>query len=213
MKVHLVIAHPEKRSFNFALHQTAIDTITNENFSLCISDLYADNFAPAASQFDIFDFPSKEYFNLANAQRWAHENNAFVVSIKREQEKIKSSDVLILQFPLWWWSFPAILKGWVDRVLTSGFAYGKGSTLTPRKVMYSITTGGANNKEEHEYYMSKINGLYQDVFGFMGWEVIPPFIAHGVQQKTQEERSRILVEYSQHLMQQVIRSGLVAVNC
>lgn len=129
---------------------------------------------------------------MAKAQRWAQRNNAHEVSIKEEQKKLESSDILLLQFPLWWWSFPAILKSWIDRVLTSGFAYGSKATLPPRKVMYSITTSGANNQEELKYYQNKVDVMYQDILGFIGWETISPFIAHGVQHKTETERKKII---------------------
>lgn len=72
--------------------------------------------------------------------------------------------------------------------------------------MYSITTGGANSKEELVYYQNKIDGLYQDIFGFMGWEVLPAFIAHGVQQKTEEERKQLLIHYKEHLVENVVES-------
>ena len=212
MKVHLVVAHPEKNSFNFALHQTAIKALKNERITVNVTDLYTEKFNPAAGHCDVHNFPAEEYFSLAKAQRWALKNNAFVKTIKDEQGKLMSSDLLILQFPLWWWSFPAVLKGWIDRVLTSGFAYGKGSTLAPIKVMYSITTGGANNKEELEYYQNKIDVLYQDVFGFIGWEIVPAFIAHGVQQKTKDERTKILKDYKNHLIKQVVTSSLEPIN-
>ncbi len=203
MKVHLVVAHPEKTSFNLALHQIAINTFKNNGVSASVSNLYSEKFAAIASHTDVLDFPKDEDFNLAKAQRWAQKNNSFVEDIKIEQQKLLLSDMLILQFPLWWWSYPAILKGWLDRVFSSGFAYGEKAKLTPKKVMYSITTGGADNQEDLEYYQQKIAGLYQDVFGFIGWQVMPAFIAHGVQQKTQQERTMILTNYEKHLLEQI----------
>ncbi len=203
MKVHLVVAHPEKTSFNLSLHQVAVSTFKNRDINTSVSNLYKDDFAAIAGHNDVLYFPKDEKFNLAKAQRLAQKNNSFVEEIKAEQQKLLSSDMLILQFPLWWWSYPAILKGWFDRVLSSGFAYGDGAELKPKRVMYSITTGGANNQEELEYYQQKIAGLYQDVFGFIGWQVMPAFIAHGVQQKTQQERTMILNNYEKHLLEQI----------
>lgn len=203
MKVYLVVAHPEKTSFNLALYQVAIDTFKNNNITTKVSNLYAEKFAANAGHTDMLNFPKEEHFNLAKAQRWAQKNNSFAEDIKAEQQKLLLSDMLILQFPLWWWSYPAILKGWLDRVLSSGFAYGDGAELGRKKVMYSITTGGANNQEELEYYQQKIEGLYQDVFGFIGWQVMPAFIAHGVQQKTLQERTIILTNYERHLLDQI----------
>ena len=203
MKVHLVVAHPEKTSFNLALHQVAISTFKNRDINTSVSNLYTEEFVAIAGHTDVLDFPEDENFNLAKAQRWAQKNNSFVEDIKTEQQKLLSSDMLILQFPLWWWSYPAILKGWLDRVLSSGFAYGDGAELGRKKVMYSITTGGANNQEELDYYQQKIAGLYQDVFGFIGWQIMPAFIAHGVQQNTQQERTIILKNYEKHLLEQI----------
>jgi len=208
VKVHLVIAHPEQGSFNFALHKTAIEVLENENVELNISDLYKQKFNPVAGKRDTTNFPDEELFQLAKAQRLALSNNSFENSISQEQQKLASSDLLIFQFPLWWWSFPSILKGWVDRVLSSGFAYGKDATLEPKKIMYSITTGGANSREELEYYQSKIEGLYQDIFGFIGWEILPAFIAHGVQQQTEEERKLLLKSYKEHIVKNVIADSL-----
>lgn len=212
MKVHLVVAHPEQGSFNFALHKVAVEVLKKESFKLYISDLYAQNFNPVAGKSDTTNFPAEDLFQLAKAQRLALSNNSFTSSISQEQEKLASSDLLIFQFPLWWWSFPSILKGWIDRVLSSGFAYGNNATLKPKKVMYSITTGGANSKEELEYYQNKIDGLYQDIFGFIGWEVLPAFIAHGVQQKTDDERKLLLKSYKEHLIKNVIADSLVLSN-
>ncbi len=212
MKVHLVVAHPEQDSFNFALHKTAVEVLKKENFKLDISDLYEQKFNPVAGKSDITNFPAEDFFQLAKAQRLALSNNSFVKCISQEQDKLVSSDLLIFQFPLWWWSFPSILKGWIDRVLSSGFAYGNNATLKPKKIMYSITTGGANSKEELEYYQSKIDGLYQDIFGFIGWEVLPAFIAHGVQQKTDDERKQILKNYKEHLVKFVVADSLVLAN-
>ena len=78
--------------------------------------------------------------------------------------------------------------------------------------MYSITTGGASNNEELEYYKNKIDGLYRDVFGFIDWEIIPAFIAHGVQQKNDADRAGILEKYSKHLARHVVSSNFNAVN-
>ncbi len=203
MNVHVVVAHPEKTSFNLALHQVAMNAFKNSDISTSVSNLYEDNFVATADHADVLDFPKDKNFNLAKAQRYAQKNNCFAEDIKVEQQKLLSSDMLILQFPLWWWSYPAILKGWLDRVLSSGFAYGEGAELVPKRVMYSITTGGANNSEELEYYQQKIAGLYQDVFGFIGWQIVPAFIAHGVQQKTQQERAVILNNYEKHLLEQI----------
>lgn len=67
-------------------------------------------------------------------------NNTFCV--KEEQEALLSADVVIIQFPLYWSSFPAVLKKWVDDVFTFNFAFGpNGSLLKNKTLIFSITAG------------------------------------------------------------------------
>jgi NAD(P)H dehydrogenase (quinone) len=103
----------------------------------------------------------------------------------------------VLQFPLWWYTMPAILKGWVDRVYAYGFAYGVGEhsdrhwgarfgegTLAGKRAMLIVTTGGW---EEH-YSTRGINGPIDDllfpinhgILYYPGYEVLPPFVAYRV---------------------------------
>jgi len=204
MKVHLIVAHPEPNSFNFALYNQAKTLFGEHDIAIVESDLYSQAFNPVAGKDDTSNFPTNEHYHLAKAQRIALPDNAFSASIKTEQRKLEDCDVLLLQFPLWWWSFPAMLKGWVDRVFTSGFAYGKNATLPPKKVMFSITTGGANSQQEVDYYQQKIDSLYHDVFGFMNWQVLPAFIAHGVTDKSDQQRRAILGSHKAHLLMHLV---------
>ena len=101
------------------------------------------------------------------------------------QEKLKAADLVILQFPLWWFGLPAMLKGWVDRVMTMGFAYGAGRRydqggLKGRRAMLALTTGGP----EASYTERGINGpmerilfpIQHGMLYFCGLEVLPPFV-------------------------------------
>jgi len=63
--------------------------------------------------------------------------------VEAEQTALSGADVIVFQFPLHWYSVPAILKKWMDDVFTFGFAYGPGGDkLTGKKVIFSLTTGG-----------------------------------------------------------------------
>ncbi len=199
MNILLVIAHPEKKSFNHALFQTAAKELPDLGHSVQVSDLYQEKFTPSAGPEDMSGYPDEDSFQLAQAQRWAQANDAFVDAITTEQKKLLDSDLVILQFPIWWGSYPAILKGWIDRVLSSGFAYGRKPRLPPKEVMFSVTTGGASDAEEEEYYRTKVEGLFQDVFGFMGWTALPPFMAHGAARIDRQAREALLADYGRHL--------------
>jgi NAD(P)H dehydrogenase (quinone) len=107
------------------------------------------------------------------------------------------ADTLILQFPLWWFTMPAILKGWVDRVYAYGFAYGVGEhsdqrwgdrygegNLAGKRAMLLVTTGGW---EEH-YSARGVNGPIDDllfpinhgILYYPGYDVLPPFVVYRV---------------------------------
>ncbi|TIU91871.1 MAG: NAD(P)H-dependent oxidoreductase, partial [Mesorhizobium sp.] len=126
MKVLLVFAHPEPRSLNGALRDVAIRELEAQGHEVLISDLYADGWK---SEVDCADFPSwppEERLLPAAASKKAFATNTLTGDVKAEIDKLLWADTLILQFPLWWYAMPAILKGWVDRVYAYGFAYGVG---------------------------------------------------------------------------------------
>ena len=66
----------------------------------------------------------------------------FKINIKKEQEKLLKADFIILQFPMFWYNAPALMRQWFEDVLEHGFAYGsKGKSLQGKKLIVSITTG------------------------------------------------------------------------
>ncbi len=66
----------------------------------------------------------------------------FKIDIKKEQEKLKKADIIILQFPMYWYNSPSLMRKWFEDVLAHGFAYGtKGKVLEGKKLIVSITTG------------------------------------------------------------------------
>lgn len=77
----------------------------------------------------------------------------YVIDVVKEQRALERADVVILEFPFFWYSVPAILKKWIDDVLVYGFAYGPGGDkVKGKKLLFSFTTGGddaAYTKEGH----------------------------------------------------------------
>jgi NAD(P)H dehydrogenase (quinone) len=197
MKVLLVFAHPEPRSLNGALRDVAIRELKAQGHEVRVSDLYADAWK---SEVDRADFPwltPDAQFIPGAASKKAFEADALTEDVKAEIEKLLWADMLILQFPLWWFAMPAILKGWVDRVYAYGFAYGVGEhsdkrwgdrygegTLVGKRAMLIVTAGGW---EEH-YTARGINGPIDDllfpinhgILYYPGYEVLPPFVAYRV---------------------------------
>jgi NAD(P)H dehydrogenase (quinone) len=124
-------------------------------------------------------------------------------------DKLVWADFVIFQFPLWWFSLPAILKGWVDRVFAMGFSYNIGQSYEKgifrgKRAMLSFTTGGP----AAAYGVDGKNGSIQELlrhvqYGmlhFIGMDVLPPFIAYSASRVTPEQRKAYLAEYRDRLL-------------
>ncbi|KAJ9142406.1 NAD(P)H dehydrogenase (Quinone) [Pleurostoma richardsiae] len=195
MKVLIVFAHPEPQSLNGALLQTMVDELEVQGHEVKVSDLYAMQWK---SQVDRADFPqiaSDTRLRTTAASKEATALNRLTEDVKREQEKLLWADTIILQFPLWWFTMPAILKGWIDRVFSCGFAYGVGEhndkrwgdrygegKLSGKSAMLVVTVGGWR-----EHYSARgINGPIGDllfpinhgVLYYTGLRVLPSFIVY-----------------------------------
>lgn len=123
LKVLWVLAHPEARSLNGALRDEGLHTLKELGHEVRESDLYAMNWNPLVSAADYGLAPRERLIVGAESER-AHAAGTLPEDVRAEQEKIAWADVLVFQFPLWWAGVPAILKGWFDRVLVQGFAFG-----------------------------------------------------------------------------------------
>jgi NAD(P)H dehydrogenase (quinone) len=208
MKVLLVFAHPESRSLNGALRDVAIEELAAQGHEVRVSDLYADRWKSEVDRADFPSLASDARFKPAAASGEAFAANALTEDVRAEHEKLLWADVLILQFPLWWYAMPAILKGWVDRVYAYGFAYGVGEhsdehwgdrfgegTLAGKRAMLLVTTGGW---EEH-YAARGVNGPIDDllfpinhgILYYPGYDVLPPFVAYRVDRLDQAGFERV----------------------
>lgn len=72
------------------------------------------------------------------------------IDIKAEQDAILTADTIIFQYPLFWYSTPAILKEWIDQVMQYGFAFGNDSKLAGKKVIVSFTIGSSIKEYPNE---------------------------------------------------------------
>lgn len=195
----IVTAHPYIQSFNFALRSEMLVTLKSSNWHCNSSDLYQQSFNPLLGTDDFTQFDDEIGFNLAKQQVQATKSKSYHPEIAAEQDKLSQADLVILQFPLWWGSYPAILKGWIERVISRGFAYGENFELSNKKVMLSVTTGGASNKEEEKYYADKVARLAADIFEYTKMDIQPPFICHGPSFLSTQQREQSLNALSKHL--------------
>ncbi|QHC34740.1 NAD(P)H-dependent oxidoreductase [Komagataeibacter xylinus] len=197
MNILIVFAHPERHSLSGALLDVAISALQAQGHEVRVSDLYAMRWKATVDHSDFPDIPADERLKVASASSREFAEGGLTDDVKAEQDKLRWADTVILQFPLWWFAMPAILKGWVDRVYACGFAYGVGEhsdrrwgdrygegTMAGKRAMLIITAGGW---PEH-YSARGINGPIDDllfpinhgILFYPGFTVLPPFVAYKV---------------------------------
>ena len=134
MNVLLVYAHPEPTSLNGSLRDFSVQRLQAAGHTVQVSDLYAMNWKTTLDADDAPERDTTKPFHASLDSKVAYAEGSQAADIAREQEKLQWADTLILQFPMWWFSMPAILKGWVERVYAYGFAYGVGEHSDSRWV-------------------------------------------------------------------------------
>jgi NAD(P)H dehydrogenase (quinone) len=195
MNVLIVYAHPEPTSLNGSLKDFSVNRLAAAGHDVQVSDLYAMNWKAIVDADDSQDPPVGDYFNASLDSKHAFAHGRQREDIATEQDKLRWADAVILQFPLWWFSMPAILKGWVERVYACGFAYGVGEhsdarwgnrygegAMAGKRAMLMVTMGGWDS----HYAPRGINGPMEDllfpihhgVLHYPGFEVLPPFLVY-----------------------------------
>jgi len=208
MKVLIVYAHPEPASFNRALLDQSIRTLHEEGHTVQVSDLYAMNFNPVASDADFTQRRFDDRLQYDREQKHASQHCAFAPDIEAELGKLLWSDFLILQFPLWWFSVPAIMKGWIDRVFVNGTVYGNGKRfdtggLKGRKAMLTISTGCYPEMVEPDGLLAALDinlwHLHHGTFAYAGLAALAPFMSWSIHYTTPESRAKYLADYAQRM--------------
>ena len=204
MNVLVVYAHPEPKSFNGAMKEAAVAALTGAGHTVTVSDLYAMNFDPVLRPAQFAQRLNPDHFKALHEQKHAAETGALPADVVAELEKLTRADLIIFQFPLWWGSMPAILKGYIDRVFALGAVYGRGvTTLQGKKVLAAVTRSGslAMRDEETKAFEEETRHIRYNMFGLPGLDVQAPFLVPGPGQMTDEERAAILAEYRQRLLE------------
>ncbi|WP_405496757.1 NAD(P)H-dependent oxidoreductase [Nocardia sp. NBC_00511] len=216
MKTLIVHAHPEPKSLNSSLKDLAVSTLTEAGHEVQVSDLYAMNWKTIVDATDFGPHASNP-LQVARDSGRAFDSGALAADIRAEQQKLLWADTVIFQFPLWWYTMPAILKGWVDRVFTYNFAYGVGEhsdtsygerfgegTLAGRRALLSVTVGGP----ESHYAPRGINGpiddllfpIHHGILYYPGLEVLPPFVVYAADRTTPDDYPDIAKSWRERLL-------------
>jgi NAD(P)H dehydrogenase (quinone) len=192
-RVLVVYAHPEPTSLTRQLVQVTIETLERQGREVVQSDLYGMRWKAV---FDESDFPSRantERLSFIRESAHAYATGQQTEDVAKEQAKLSSADAVILQFPLWWFGAPAILKGWIERVYAYGFGYGyknEGNrhrygegALKGKRALVSVLAGGT----AADYGPRGVNGpidqllfpLTHGALFYPGMDVLPIHAAYG----------------------------------
>ncbi|WP_052732214.1 NAD(P)H-dependent oxidoreductase [Hymenobacter terrenus] len=184
MNVLLLYAHPDPASFTAALKNTCLATLRAAGHHVEVRDLYELGFDPV--------FESEEFAQARTGQ--------VGTAVRVEQELIAAADVLLVIKPLWWTGLPAILKGYIDRVFTNGFAYAYSPTglepLLRGKKAILLTPHGVPAAVYGPTGMFAALRLTQDegIFTFCGLEVRQHLFFDLAAARTEAARAAYLAE-------------------
>lgn len=208
MNVLIVFAHPEPQSFNGAMYDTAVRALQAAGHTVVTSDLYRMGFDPVSSRANFTTVGNPDYLKLQAEETYASESDGFAPGIEAEIRKLEACDLVILQFPMWWFGAPAILKGWFDRVLAMGRTYGYGAIYQTgkfrgKRALLSLTTGGPQEAYTKDGFNGDIDSILRPiqrgVFEFLGFDVLAPQIHYGPVRATPEQRQGWLDDYAERL--------------
>ncbi|WP_434600842.1 NAD(P)H-dependent oxidoreductase [Pseudomonas sp. Z4-7] len=166
MHALIVVAHHDPRSLTHALAQAIGNGILQANPSdtFEIADLAAEGFDPR------FGF----------ADHAVHHREALPpADVLAEQARIERADALVLVYPIYWWSMPALLKGWIDRVFSNGWAFDfKLDEFFVQKLqqlrVHLVALGGADadSFQRHGYDQAMVTQIDHGIFGYCGARVV-----------------------------------------
>ncbi|VFR43221.1 NAD(P)H oxidoreductase YRKL @ Putative NADPH-quinone reductase (modulator of drug activity B) @ Flavodoxin 2 [plant metagenome] len=166
MHTLIVVAHPNPSSLTHAIARRVAQGITasNAGHTTEIADLAAEGFDPR--------------FSLAD-QALFLKQAAPPADVAAEHARIDRADTLVLVYPIYWWSFPALLKGWIDRVFSPGWAYednddGKVVKKLQRLRVHLVAVGGADEGTftRHGYAPAMKTQIDHGIFDYCGAPVL-----------------------------------------
>ncbi|NWJ53157.1 MAG: NAD(P)H-dependent oxidoreductase [Bacteroidetes bacterium] len=176
MKHLIIYAHPNVASLNHLFKQTVEETLLQQKHEVVVRDLYQLNFDPVLSLEDI------------DGQRRGIVNEA----VRIEQEYIVWAEIVTFIYPIWWTGMPGIMKGYVDRVFSYGFAYrydnGVQKGLLTGKAAYIINSHGKSKTEYQQIGMDNALKLTSDkgIYSYCGFDIKQHFFFDRADRATAE---------------------------
>lgn len=156
MRILVVVAHGRQGSLTKQAANAFAAAARAKRHEVELADLVEEHFDPVLLPADEPDWndPSKVYSD----------------AVRREMERIERNEATVMVFPVWWWSMPAILKGWIDRVWNHGWAYGARNYPHQRVLMIAIAGSGREAYEKRGYDTAIRTQLHTGILEYCGVE-------------------------------------------
>jgi NAD(P)H dehydrogenase (quinone) len=196
----VVHAHPEPASFSAAQARVAEATLRDRGYDVTTLDLYAAHWAPVLDRGEFAPAPGP--FKPQAAQARAFADDSLAGDVRADLDRLLAADLLVLSFPLWWFSMPAVLKGWVDRVFVMGAVFGGplglfgDAALAGRRALLLLSTGGPAEAFAPEGTFGDLDAflfhVHRGMLEFVGYDVLEPVVTFGPAHLDDEERAGAL---------------------
>ena len=184
----VVLAHPDRRSFNAAWADATVQAATDAGHEVLVSDLYALGFDPVEGPHHYADWPTDTPFDPLKVQEQSAAKGALPDDVQAEIAKVRQADRIIFHFPIWWFSPPAILKGWFERVLVHGALHSVDARFdtglcSDKTALFCVTTGAKDAECDFNGKEGDLALLLWPVaytLRYLGFAVLQPVTVHGV---------------------------------
>jgi NAD(P)H dehydrogenase (quinone) len=186
MNIVLILGHPDTGSFNHAIAETCKDRLLKNNHTVTYHDLYQEKFDPALTASEI------------------PKNGLIDNIIKTHCDELKNCDGIIIVHPNWWGQPPALVKGWIDRVIRPGVAYefldgdsGEGVPIGLLKAHAALIFNTANTSEarENKIFKDPLETIWKNcVFGLCGVKHFDRRMFRIIVTSTEDQRKKWLDE-------------------
>lgn len=152
--MYIVWAHPRSDSLTAQVVQEIQGRAAHHGMNVSSLDLYRSGFDPALG---IEDEPD-----------WSNPAKQYSPEVHRLFGELEDKDTVVIVFPVWWYSFPAMLKGYLDRVWNYGLGYGEGSRLGGKKIRWVALVGGSRDGFVKYGWEKNMTDFINGSMGYLG---------------------------------------------
>jgi len=154
MRVLIVVSHPRVNSLTFAVTAKFTQGLIDAGHDTEVLDLHRNGFNPVLWEADEPD--------------WSSDEKLYSPEVQSEMERMKNHDALAFIFPVWWYSLPAMLKGYIDRVWNNGFAYGSRKLHHKQVLWLGLVADSKEHMIKRQYEQMMNLHLNDAIAGYCG---------------------------------------------